>query len=397
MSQAEDLERCILAGGVAVFPSDTVYGLACDPTNHNAAERLYRLKRRRLGKPSAIMFFSLRAALPNLAYLGDRTRAAFVRLLPGQVTLLLPNPDNRFPLASGEPGSALGVRVPDVPALAAVRCPVLQSSANLAGGADPRRVDDVPQPIREAANLVIDGGELPGTPSTVVDLTNYERDGSWRVLRAGAVGDEELTAALEWQFHFDPDTYEDEIRGEVEGYDRLQQELVAATGEGAGRILELGTGTGVTAELLLARHPEARLIGIDESEQMLSAARERLPADRVRLDVARLQDDLPAGPFDLVVSALCVHHLDAVEKAELFRRARALLAPGGRLVIGDVVVPLDAGQARVPLTPGYDKPSTVADQLGWLAVAGFEPQLVWEEGDLAVFSGVAATPAGIVA
>jgi SAM-dependent methyltransferase len=104
------------------------------------------------------------------------------------------------------------------------------------------------------------------------------------------------------------------------------------------------------------------------------------------LRVARLQDALPPGPFDLGASALCVHHLDAAEKADLFRRIRAALAPGGRFALGDVVVPVAPAAAMAPLTPGYDKPSTVAEQLGWLSEAGFEARLVWEDGDLAVIA-----------
>jgi tRNA threonylcarbamoyl adenosine modification protein (Sua5/YciO/YrdC/YwlC family) len=395
MSDAEALEHCISDGGVAVFPSDTVYGLACDPTDPAAVQRLYELKRRELGKPSAIMFFSVGAALPQLA-LGVRTRAAFERLLPGGVTLLLPNPDRRFPLAGGEDGTFLGVRVPEVPSLVAVRCPILQSSANFAGGGDARRLEEVPEEIREGADLVIDGGELPGTPSTVVDLHNYDADGEWSVVRLGAVGEDELKRVLGWQFHFDPGTYEDEIRADVEGYDELQRQLVAASGQGARRILELGTGTGVTASLLLERHPAASLIGVDENEEMLAAAQSRLPADRVELRVGRLQDDLPAGPFDLVASALAIHHLEQSEKARLFQRIADVLEPGGRLVVADVVVPFNPTHARVPLTAGYDKPSSVAEQLAWLAVAGLQPELIWEERDLAVFAA-AATPAGIVA
>lgn len=395
MTDAEALERCIASGGVAIFPSDTVYGLACDPTNAAAVQRLYELKHRELGKPSAIMFFSLAAALPQLRYLGERTRSAMERLLPGAVTLLLPNPDRRFPLAAGENGAALGVRVPDLPALAAVRCPVLQSSANFAGGADARRLADVPEEIRAGAGLLIDGGELPGTPSSVVDLRRYEDGGSWEIVRLGAVGEKELAGTLDWQFHFDPASYAEEIHTDIPVYDELQRRLVEASGEGARRILELGTGTGATSELLLERHPEAVLIGIDENEAMLAAARARLPGERVELRVARLQDALPTGPFDLVASALAIHHLDAQEKAQLFRRISAELTPGGRIVIADVVVPHDPADARTSLTPGYDKPSTVADQLHWLVLAGLEPELVWEAGDLAVFAAAAST-AGIV-
>jgi L-threonylcarbamoyladenylate synthase len=183
-------------GGVAVFPADTVYGLACDPGNRVAAERLYLLKRRPLAKPSAVMFFDLSTALDALPELGARTRGALDGLLPGAVSVLLPNPAGRFPLACGSDPGTLGLRVPSIEALAGVRWPVLQSSANRAGDPDPRRLKDVPAFFREAADLVIDGGELPGTPSTVVDLRRYEESGEWSLVRAGAVGEAEVAAAL---------------------------------------------------------------------------------------------------------------------------------------------------------------------------------------------------------
>jgi L-threonylcarbamoyladenylate synthase len=172
-------EECIAGGGVAVFPADTVYGLACDPENERAVARLYELKGRPPDKPAAVMFF----ALDTLPELGPRTRALAERLLPGAVTLLVPS--DRFPLAGG--AGTLGLRVPDLPALAHVRAPVLQSSANLTGGPDARRLEDVPDAIRRGADLVIDGGELAGTPSTVVDLREYEATGAWRIVRQGAV------------------------------------------------------------------------------------------------------------------------------------------------------------------------------------------------------------------
>ena len=175
-----------------MFPADTVYGLACDPENATAVERLYALKGRPPGKPAAVMFFDSRraAALPEL---GPRTRAAMAQLLPGGVTLLLPNPHgaSRSPAASGE----LGLRVPDVPLLRGVGRPVLQSSANQAGGPDARRLADVPEAIRAGADLVIDAGELPGTPSTVIDLRRFEADGTWSVVRAGAVAESEIEEA----------------------------------------------------------------------------------------------------------------------------------------------------------------------------------------------------------
>jgi L-threonylcarbamoyladenylate synthase len=172
-------EECIVGGGVVVFPADTVYGLACDPENERAVARLYELKGRPPDKPAAVMFFSL-DALPEL---GPRTRAFAERLLPGAVTLLVPS--DRYPLAGG--AGTLGLRVPDLPAFADVGVPVLQSSANLAGGPDARRLEDVPEAIRAGADLVLDGGALAGTPSTVVDLRGYEAEGTWRIVRQGAV------------------------------------------------------------------------------------------------------------------------------------------------------------------------------------------------------------------
>lgn len=189
---------CIEGGGVAVFPADTVYGLACDPENAQAVERLYALKGRPADKPAAVMWFGRDAALAQLPDLPPRTRAAAERLLPGKVTLLLPNRQGRFPLAAGPGGDvgALGVRVPDVPALASVRLPVLQSSANHAGGPDARTLDEVPEAIRAQADLVLDAGALPGTPSTVIDLQRYEETGEWSVLREGALPTPDVARAL---------------------------------------------------------------------------------------------------------------------------------------------------------------------------------------------------------
>jgi L-threonylcarbamoyladenylate synthase len=186
------LEKCVAAGGVAVFPADTVYGLCCDPENERAVRRLYELKGRPAERPAAVMFFAparLFAALPDL---GDRERAALGALLPGPVTLLLGNPAGRFPLAGG-PGEGgadtLGVRVPawspPLVALGKVSVPVLQSSANRSGEPDARRLLDVPASIRAGADLVLDGGELPGVPSTVLDLREYERRGEWQIVREG--------------------------------------------------------------------------------------------------------------------------------------------------------------------------------------------------------------------
>ena len=197
---AATFSRCITVGGVAVFPADTVYGLACEPDSKEAVERLYLLKRRRPDKPAAVMFFSLDLALAALPELGPRTAGALHALLPGAVTLLLPNPARRFPLACGPDPHTLGLRVPAWPAplaaLGEVSWPVMQSSANAAGGPDARRLEDVPEAIRVRADLVLDGGELPGTPSTVVDLRAFESDGRWSIAREGAVSEAEIGAAL---------------------------------------------------------------------------------------------------------------------------------------------------------------------------------------------------------
>jgi tRNA threonylcarbamoyl adenosine modification protein (Sua5/YciO/YrdC/YwlC family) len=381
---AAALERCVADGGVAIFPADTVYGLACDPGDRFAVQRLYLLKRRSLDKPSAVMFFDLEAAFAALPELGPNTREGMRRLLPGAVSVLVPNPAGRFPLACGGDLSTLGVRVPDVPRFADMRRPVLQSSANRAGGADPRRLSEVPELLRAGVDLVIDGGELPGTPSTVVDLRRYEEEGEWSVVRAGAVSEHTLTEALHWQYHFDPASYAEEIRAELPAYEALQESVAAASGSGARRILELGTGTGETARRLLARHRDATLLGIDENEQMLAVAKGLLPAERVELRVGRIESPLPDGPFDLVASALCVHHLDDAGKVSLFARVREVLAPGGLFVLGDVVVPVDPALATAPLTPGYDRPSPLAELVRWLRDTGFVPAVAWEDGDLAV-------------
>lgn len=198
MSDAGAFTACIEHGGVAVFPADTVYGLACDPENADAVRRLYELKGRPADKPAAVMWFDRDAALEALPELGRRTRAAVEGLTPGGVTLLVPNPRRRFPLAAGPAGEggALGVRIPIVPQLQTVPLVVLQSSANHAGGPDARTLEEIPRDIRDRADLVLDAGPLPGTPSTVIDLQHYEDTGEWSILREGALPAGEVARAL---------------------------------------------------------------------------------------------------------------------------------------------------------------------------------------------------------
>jgi tRNA (cmo5U34)-methyltransferase len=188
------------------------------------------------------------------------------------------------------------------------------------------------------------------------------------------------------QYHFTPEHYLELMRAEVPAFDEIQRQVaVAAAGLAVSRILELGTGTGETARRVLEAYPGATLTGIDVSEEMLARARQVLPAERIETLLVRgIQDALPEGPFDLVVSALSVHHLDDPAKAELFRRVAAVVRPGGRFVLGDVVVPDDPQDAVTPLTPGYDLPSATADLLVWLRDAGFDARLGWSFKDVAV-------------
>jgi tRNA (cmo5U34)-methyltransferase len=181
---------------------------------------------------------------------------------------------------------------------------------------------------------------------------------------------------------WDPNSYLDTMHSEIPAYDELQRQAVSATGAGARRVLELGVGTGETATRVLAAHPHARLIAIDSSPEMLARAGETLPGADLRL--ARLQDPLPEGTFDLVVSTLAVHHLDAAGKQDLFRRIAAALEPGGHLVLADLVVPDDEADVVTFIDGEYDLPDRLEDQLAWLRDAGLDAETVWSYKDLAV-------------
>ena len=182
------------AGDPVVLPFDTVYGLAAEPSDAASTRRLYELKGRPEQQPTALVAASvdrLRALLPEL----DMTAAW--HLVPGPFTLVVPNPQRRFPWLTGANPDALGIRVPDLAGptrevLAALGA-VVATSANLPGRPDPRRLSDVPEEIRAGAAAVVDGGELPGTPSTVVDLTGPEP----RILREGAVSTAEVLRRLQ--------------------------------------------------------------------------------------------------------------------------------------------------------------------------------------------------------
>ena len=184
-------EQIVGDGGVAVFPTDTVYGLGTHPESAEGVHRLYWIKGRSPDRPAAVLFFDLERALAALPEIGVKTQAALDRLLPGPVTVLLPNPATRFPLACGAEPGRLGLRVPKLDdrlaPLANVSLPILQSSANPTGDPDPRSLDEVDPRIRRGADVELDAGVLPGTPSTVVDLSAYEDTGEFEVLREGAL------------------------------------------------------------------------------------------------------------------------------------------------------------------------------------------------------------------
>jgi L-threonylcarbamoyladenylate synthase len=194
------LERCMAGGGVAVFPSDTVYGVCCDPENEQAAKRLYELKGRPAARPAAVMFFALEPALAALPELPDTERRALQALLPGPVTLLLANPAQRFAPACRTDTTTVGLRVPQLPqplqALSSFAGAIMQSSANLSGQPDARSLAEVPDSILAGADLVLDGGELPGRPSTVIDLRAYETSRRWHVLREGALSGADVQRML---------------------------------------------------------------------------------------------------------------------------------------------------------------------------------------------------------
>jgi tRNA (cmo5U34)-methyltransferase len=187
------------------------------------------------------------------------------------------------------------------------------------------------------------------------------------------------------QFHWDSESYLTLMAQEVPDYGVLQDETAAATrGVDARTILELGTGTGETARRVLAEHPGVRLHGIDSSPEMLGVARDALAAFDVELSLRAIEDPLPPGPFDLVVSALAVHHLDSAAKQALFGHVADVLCPGGRFVLADVVVPADPADAVTPIDEGYDLPDSVSDQLSWLSRAGLRSRVHWVRRDLAV-------------
>jgi tRNA (cmo5U34)-methyltransferase len=174
------------------------------------------------------------------------------------------------------------------------------------------------------------------------------------------------------------------MRAALPLYDELQGQVVGATaGLEVSRILDLGCGTGETSRRCLEAHLGAVVVAVDASEQMAQLASAGL-GGRCRALTRRLEDALPPGAFELVVSALAVHHLDGPGKADLFRRIRASLAPGGRFVLGDVIEPEAPVSRPTPLDRSIDLPDRLPDLVAWLAQADFRPEVRWAREDLVV-------------
>ncbi|HEX6700619.1 MAG TPA: L-threonylcarbamoyladenylate synthase [Gaiellaceae bacterium] len=183
----DEAVRGIRAGQPVILPTDTVYGLCTTPYTEEATIRLYALKGRRENEPTALLAADVDMLLECVPELRGRAATIARALLPGPFTLVLPNPARRYRWLTGGTPDKIGVRVADLPGPAATVLQrvgaVVATSANLSGGADPRRLEDVPRELREAAVAEIDAGEVPGAPSTVIDVTGPEP----RVLREGAV------------------------------------------------------------------------------------------------------------------------------------------------------------------------------------------------------------------
>jgi tRNA (cmo5U34)-methyltransferase len=175
------------------------------------------------------------------------------------------------------------------------------------------------------------------------------------------------------QFHWKPDTYLEHIRAEVPRYDELQEQAIAAVPFAPERVLELGMGTGETTRRLIEAYPEAWVIGLDSSPDMVFRAREMY--DDVQL--ARIEDPLPDGPWDLVIGVLSIHHLTSDQKKALFRRVRE---HSRSLVIGDIV---KTDTQIAPIDPAYDFPETASDLADWCG-----GEIAWEADDLAVIRAV---------
>jgi tRNA (cmo5U34)-methyltransferase len=171
------------------------------------------------------------------------------------------------------------------------------------------------------------------------------------------------------QFHTEPDTYLERIRGAFPGYDELQDRAIEAIPFAPARVLELGIGTGETTRGLLDHYPDAEVTGLDASAEMVFRAREM----DIEVRLARMEDPLPDGPWDLVLAVLAVHHLTAEQKRDLFRRVRG---QARSLILGDQV---QAEAHVLPPEPGVDFLEVPEDLAEWCG-----GEVVWTADDLAV-------------
>lgn len=189
------------------------------------------------------------------------------------------------------------------------------------------------------------------------------------------------------QYHFDAESYVAEVNRNVPHYRELQAAVAeAAKGADARSVLDLGIGTGETSAAVIEVHPEARITGVDASADMLALAQKRLPSANVaELVVSKLQDPLPPGKFDLIVTSLAVHHLTGRQKRDLFARIHEVLAPGRCFVLADIVRPPKREDAVTPTSRRYDRPERASDLEQWLTDAGFAVRRNWTRHDLVVF------------
>ncbi len=187
----DEAAAALQEGRPVVLPADTVYGLCADPSTEAPSREVYRMKGTPLEQPMALLARDLASLFELVPELRGGSETMVRALLPGPFTLILPNPAQRYPWITGSTPDRIGVRVPELSGPGAEVLDrvgaVVATSANVHGGENPRRLEDVPVEIRAGAAAVVDGGELPGTPSTVLDLTGEEP----RVLREGAVPAEE--------------------------------------------------------------------------------------------------------------------------------------------------------------------------------------------------------------
>jgi L-threonylcarbamoyladenylate synthase len=196
VTATEAAVSALRAGECVILPTDTVYGLSADAYHEAPVRRLLRIKKRPPEMPVALIVSDFEVILDAVPELRGRAAVSARALLPGPYTLVLPNPAERFRWLTGMRPETIGVRMPDLPAEAKEVLDrfgaVAATSANLHGGPDPASIEQIPDDVSRFVTAIVDAGTLPGTPSTVVDLTGPEP----QVLREGAVPAPEALAAI---------------------------------------------------------------------------------------------------------------------------------------------------------------------------------------------------------